>query len=121
MLIAGCGPKIPTGKLLLKGVVTLAGGTLPEGHRSRLLFQARNSKSSGTARVERDGSFSVLLDPGDYDVVAVVRDGEDRNDPAKGPVLAPSLIAKKYDSLDTSGRSVGVKPGVAPVTFDVSR
>lgn len=120
-LAGGCGPGVPAGKVVVTGRVTLDGGPLPEGHRSHLLLQARDSKSSGTARVEKDGRFRAVLDPGEYDVVAMVRDGEDRTDPVKGPVLAQSLIAKKYDSLTTSGLAVTVKPGVGPVVFDLSR
>lgn len=121
MLTSGCGPRIPPGKVVLVGVVTLDGGPLPEGHRSHLLLQARDSRSSATARVDRDGRFKVVIDPGEYDVVADVRDGEDRTDPARGPIAAQSLIAKKYESLMTSGLAVTVKPGVGPVTFDLSR
>lgn len=117
----GCGPRVPAGKVLMTGRVTIDGSSLPAGHRSFLLLQQREGRATGTAVIAPDGSFQVLLDPGAYGVVIDAKDGLDTVDSEGRVRVAKSVINARYDSLNTSGLSLAAVEGAEPVEIDLKR
>lgn len=120
VLLIGCGPRAPVGKVLLTGVVVLDGKPLDGGVVN---FVAKEGTASGSAGVSKAGLFKVFLVPGEY-AVAVRDNGGGLRPPEKPgapPVLIPSAIPERYRSADTSGLSVTAVAGARPVTIAVDK
>jgi hypothetical protein len=120
LLLVGCGPRVPAGKVLITGTVLLNGAPLEGGVVN---FFAKEGTANGAAGVGAEGIFRVFLVPGEY-AVAVRDNGGGLRPPEKPgapPVLIPSAIPERYRSANTSGLSVTAVAGARPVTIAVDK
>lgn len=119
VMAAGCGKPVPPGMVRVTGSVMLDGKPL-RSETGGLNFAAATGTSTGGARIHPDGTFTVNLMPGDYQVTVRVTDGYDRLGEAGKPShKAKSLIPARYDDPATSGLTVTAKAGGAPVTLSL--
>ena len=117
LLLVGCGPGTPAGKVKLTGNVTCDGKPLNGGY---INFAAKQGTANGSAGIAADGAFSVFLVPGDYDVAVNDNSGMRPPDAASGrPTYIPSGIHKRFTSANTSGLSVTAVADSKPVTIAV--
>ena len=117
LLLVGCGPGTPAGKVKLTGSVTCDGKPLNGGY---INFAAKQGTANGSAGIAADGAFSVFLVPGDYDVAVNDNSGMRPPDAASGrPTYIPSGIHKRFTSANTSGLSVTAVADSKPVTIAV--
>lgn len=118
VLLVGCGPRAPAGKVLLTGKVLLGGERLEGGIVN---FVAKEGAANGSAGVSAAGLFRVFLVPGEY-AVAVRDNGGGLRPPEKAggpPALIPSAIPERYRSANTSGISVTAAAGAPPATIAI--
>jgi len=117
LLLVGCGPGTPAGKVKLIGNVTCDGKPLNGGY---INFAAKQGTANGSAGISADGAFTVFLVPGDYDVAVNDNSGMRPPDTASGrPTFIPSGIHKRFTSANTSGLSVNAAADSKPVTIAV--
>ena len=117
LLLVGCGPGTPAGKVKLIGNVTCDGKPLNGGY---INFAAKQGTANGSAGIAAAGAFSVFLVPGDYDVAVNDNSGMRPPDAASGrPTYIPSGIHKRFTSANTSGLSVTAVADSMPVTIAV--
>ena len=117
LLLVGCGPGTPAGKVKLTGNVTCDGKPLNGGY---INFAAKQGTAKGSAGIAAAGAFSVFLVPGDYDVAVNDNSGMRPPDAASGrPTYIPSGIHKRFTSANTSGLSVTAVADSKPVTIAV--
>ena len=117
LLLVGCGPGTPAGKVKLIGNVTCDGKPLNGGY---INFAAKQGTANGSAGISADGAFTVFLVPGDYDVAVNDNSGMRPPDAASGrPTYIPSGIHKRFTSANTSGLSVTAVADSEPVTIAV--
>jgi len=117
LLLMGCGPGTPAGKVKLIGNVTCDGKPLNGGY---INFAAKQGTANGSAGIAADGAFSVFLVPGDYDAAVNDNSGMRPPDAASGrPTYIPSGIHERFRSANTSGISVTAVADSKPVTIAV--
>ena len=110
LVLTGCGNGLPVGKVKATGKVLLDGQ--PITHSGDGLFIVnlanKNNSNTSTARFDKtDGSFEIIIEPGDYIASVTATDGFDQDDEIRGRVIpAKSFVPKKYHSLDTSDATV---------------
>jgi hypothetical protein len=126
ILLAGCGPGEPAGKVKLSGTVTFDGKPLVAGvlHGGVINFAAKQGNGSGSAAVSPEGAFTVYLEPGDYIVAVRDNGGTERASPAASGgqrELYPVVIPARYNSADTSGISVTAAADSKPVTIAIEK
>jgi len=107
----GCGPRVPAGFVVVTGAVTYQGGPLTTG---TILF-SDDSANAGSAPIDRDGRFRVILRPGRVKVAVRAKEGVDRLDDKGNYVPAKSLISEPLGDTKTSGLSIDVAAGMKPV------
>lgn len=106
------------GYVKLTGVVQYDGKPMQRGS---VLFAPSLPGDTGSALIGADGSFSVMLAPGDYSVAVRCYD-DDATISESGEYMPPtSLIPERYTDANESGLTVSAKAGVGPVTFLLSR
>jgi hypothetical protein len=117
--VAGCsGRRTKPGYIKLTGIVQYEGKPLQRGS---VLFAPSLPGDTGSALIGVDGSFSVMLAPGDYSVAVRCYD-DDATISESGEYTPPtSLIPERYTDANDSGLTVSVKAGVRPVSFSLSR
>ena len=109
-VLTGCGNGLPAGKVKATGKVLL--DDQPITHSGDGLFIVnlanKNNSNTSTARFDKtDGSFEIVIEPGEYIASVTATDGFDQDDEKRGRVIpAKSLVPKKYNSLDTSDATV---------------
>ena len=117
--LSGCGEKLPPGKTRIFGTVTVDGQPLTftgEGIFAISLVAREGTEVAGNRLEKSDGSFGLVLSPGDYIAVVTATDGfgSDGYDPKTqkvGKVIPPkSLIPDRYNSADSSDAVVTVPP-----------
>lgn len=117
--LSGCGEKLPPGKTRIFGTVTVDGQPLTfagEGIFAISLVAREGTEVAGNRLEKSDGSFELVLSPGDYIAVVTATDGfgSDGYDPKTqkvGKVIPPkSLIPDRYNSADSSDAVVTVPP-----------
>lgn len=118
-IVVGCsaGPKGPAGAVKVSGKVTCGGDPLPTG---TLIFQGGGG-ASVTARIEKGGTFTTMLMPGEHTVVVNAKDGVDTMDEKGNPVPAKSLVPEKYASSKTSGLTVTVTSKGDPLSIALEK
>ncbi|MFM8893366.1 MAG: hypothetical protein ACKOTB_17430 [Planctomycetia bacterium] len=118
-IVAGCsaGPKGPAGAVKVSGKVTCGGDPLPTG---TVIFQGGGG-TSVTARIEKGGTFTTMLMPGEHSVVVNAKDGVDTMDETGKPVPAKSLVPEKHSSGSTSGLTVTVTAKGDPLTISLEK
>ena len=110
LVLTGCGNGLPAGKVKATGKVLLDGQ--PITHSGDGLFIVnlanKNNSNTSTARFDKtDGSFEIIIEPGEYIASVTATDGFDQDDEIRGRVIpAKSFVPKKYHSLDTSDATV---------------
>lgn len=117
--LAGCsGRRTKPGYVKVRGVVHYDGKPLQRGS---VLFAPAVLGDSGASFIGSDGSFSVMLAPGDYSVA--VRSYDDDATIAEGGEYTPptSLIPDRYTDATESGLTIAVNDGMGPVSFSLSR
>ena len=116
---SGCGKQLPAGKTKIYGTVTVDGQPLSfagEGIFSITFVAREGSEVAGNALDRTDGSFELVLSPGDYTAVVTATDGFGE-EPRPGKIIPPkSLIPIRYGSQDTSDAVVTVPPTGGQVT-----
>jgi hypothetical protein len=102
--------------------VYLDGGALPGAYLT--FARVEGGSGRGDAMSEGDGSFRVStysafdgLPEGKYAVTVVQRRPFRRQDGSDGPNLLP----EKYAAAKTSGLTIEVKEGMAPVRLELKR
>jgi hypothetical protein len=116
---AGCGRPVPAGMVRIEGVVLLDGSPL-RSETGALNFAAQKGTSTGSARIQPDGSFTVDLMPGEYLVAVRVTDGYDQlGEAGKPPRRAKSLIPERYAEPGTSGLTVAAVAKATPVKLAI--
>lgn len=117
--LPGCGKQLPAGKTKIYGTVTVDGQPLSfagEGIFSINFVAREGSEVAGNALDKADGSFELVLSPGDYTAVVTATDGFGE-EPRPGKIIPPkSLIPIRYGSQDTSDAVVNVPPTGGKVT-----
>jgi hypothetical protein len=126
ILLAGCGPGVPAGKVKLTGTVTFDGKPLVAGvlNGAVINFAAKEGNASGSAAVSPEGAFTVYLEPGEYDVAVRDNGGTERGAPAASGgqrEFYPVVIPARYNSADTSGISVTAAADSKPVTIAIEK
>lgn len=126
ILLAGCGPGVPAGKVKLTGTVTFDGKPLVAGvlNGAVINFAAKEGNASGSAAVSPEGAFTVYLEPGEY-IVAVRDNGGTERASATGSdgerEFYPVVIPARYTSGNTSGISVTAAADSKPVTIAIEK
>lgn len=117
--VAGCsGRRTKPGYVTVNGIVRYEGKPLQSGS---VLFAPAVPGDTGMALIETNGSFSVMLAPGDY-TVAVRCYKEDATASERDVYTPPtSLIPERYTDAKTSGLTVSATGGMAPVSLSLSR
>jgi len=125
IVLAGCGPGVPAGKVKLTGTVTFDGKPLVAGvfNSAAVNFAAKQGNASGAAGLSSEGAFTVYLVPGEYDVAVRDNGGTMRapEKPGSPPAYYPVVIPARYNSADTSGISVTAAADSKPVTIAVEK
>ncbi|MEI8229453.1 MAG: hypothetical protein WCH77_14480 [Planctomycetota bacterium] len=126
ILLAGCGPGVPAGKVKLTGTVTFDGKPLVAGVLSGgvINFAAKQGNASGSAALSPEGAFTVYLEPGENDVAVRDNGGTERASPAGSGGerdFYPVVIPARFTSADTSGISVTAEAGSKPVTIAIEK
>jgi len=112
LILSGCGNGLPAGKVRATGKVLLDGQ--PITHTGDGLFivnlASKENSNTSTARFDKtDGTFEIIIEPGEYNASVTATDGFDQDDERRGRVIpAKSLVPEKYKSLDTSDAVVVV-------------
>ncbi|MGA1618165.1 MAG: hypothetical protein ACO37F_06585 [Pirellulales bacterium] len=112
LILSGCGNGLPAGKVRAMGKVLLDGQ--PITHTGDGLFivnlASKENSNTSTARFDKtDGTFEIIIEPGEYIASVTATDGFDQDDERRGRVIpAKSLVPEKYKSLDTSDAAVVV-------------
>jgi len=109
----GCSPRLPAGFVVVTGAVTYQGAALTTG---TILF-SDDSANAGSAPIDRDGRFRVILRPGRVKVAVRAKEGVDRLDDKGNYVPAKSLIPEPFGDTKTSGLSIDVVAGMKPVNI----
>ena len=110
LILSGCGNGLPAGKVKAMGQVLLDGQ--PITHDGDGIFivnlASKENSNTSTARFDKaDGTFEIIIEPGEYIASVTATDGFDQDDEKRGRVIpAKSLVPKKYNSLDTSDAAV---------------
>jgi hypothetical protein len=125
IVLAGCGPGVPAGKVKLTGTVTFDGKPLVAGvfNSAAINFAAKQGNASGAAALSQEGAFTVYLVPGEYDVAVRDNGGGMRppEKPGSPPTYYPGVIATRYTSANTSGISVTAAADSKPVTIAIEK
>ena len=125
IVLAGCGPGVPAGKVKLTGTVTFDGKPLVAGvfNSAAVNFAAKQGNASGAAGLSSEGAFTVYLVPGEYDVAVRDNGGTMRapEKPGSPPAYYPVVIPARYNSADTSGISVTAAADSKPVTIAIEK
>jgi hypothetical protein len=111
--LTGCGTSLPDGMVKINGTVTLDGSPLVcEGDGESYVNFMSDTNGGGSGSFDRtNGTFEMLLEPGDYTVVVRATDGFMQEDEKRGRIIpAKSLIPEKYTTGKTSDASVSVLP-----------
>lgn len=103
----GCGRSVPSGMVRVRGHVTHKNVPLPEGV---INLEGLSERGSATGRIAPDGSFEVVLPPGEYSVAVTSKEGTVTFDEAFRPIQPKSRIPERYESVKTSGLQVNVTP-----------
>lgn len=109
--LTGCGTSLPDGMVKIKGTVTLDGSPLVcEGDGESYINFMSDTNGGGSGSFDRtNGTFEMLLQPGDYTVVVRATDGFMQEDEKRGRIIpAKSLIPEKYNSAGNSDVTVTV-------------
>lgn len=113
VLVAGCGPRLPAGKVRFVGTVTRGGSPVTVGGVN---FMAVEGTETGTGRIQPDGSFEATLSPGSFKVAVTASKGV--VDAKTGRVDGLEwLVPQKYADARTSGLSIEVSQGMSPVSL----
>jgi hypothetical protein len=118
VLVGGCGPKAPA-TLPVSGVVTLDGQPV---EKAAVMFQPTEGRGA-LGQTDAQGRFLLSTVPGNQRVTVTrveyqgLSSGDDKltPDPGAGGIQQKWIVPKRYSLPDTSGLSVDVKPGMAPV------
>lgn len=125
IVLAGCGPGVPAGKVKLTGTVTFDGKPLVAGvfNSAAVNFAAKQGNASGAAGISPEGAFTVYLVPGEYDVAVRDNGGTMRapDKPGSPPAYYPVVIPVRYTSADTSGIYVTAAADSKPVTIAIEK
>ena len=111
LLTLGCG-KPSDGRVKALGTVLLDGQPLTHDGEGLFIINLANESNTitSTAKFSKtDGTFEIVIQPGDYVAVVTATDGFDQDDERRGRVIpAKSLVPEKYRSLKTSDANVTV-------------
>jgi hypothetical protein len=123
ILGTGCGKKLPPGKVQVQGVVML--DDKPLTHSGKGLFAVnlsttKNATGSAARFDPTDGSFAMVVEPGEYVATVTATDGFDSDEGGK-IIYAKSLVPKKYTSLQTSDVAVTVPATGGRITIPLKR
>jgi hypothetical protein len=124
ILLAGCGPEVPAGKVKLTGTVSFDGKPLVAGvlNGAAINFAAKEGNASGSAAISPEGAFTVYLEPGEYDVAVRDNGGTERGTPSgsgRQREFYPEVIPARYTMANTSGISITAAADSMPVTIAV--
>ena len=115
VLVAGCGPRVPAGKVRFVGTVTRGGSPVTVGGVN---FMAVEGTETGTGKIQPDGSFEAILSPGSFKVAITAYKGV--ADAKTGRVAGLEwLVPQKYADVRTSGLAIDVSQGMSPVSLVV--
>ena len=109
--LTGCGTPLPDGMVKINGTVTLDGSPLIcEGDGESYINFMSDTNGGGSGSFDRtNGTFEMIVQPGDYTVVVRATDGFMQEDEKRGLVIpAKSLIPEKYNSAGNSDVNVTV-------------
>ena len=110
LVLTGCGNGLPAGKVKATGKVLLDGQPITHSGDGVFIVNLanKNNSNTSTARFDKtDGSFEIIIEPGEYIASVTATDGFDQDDEIRGRVIpAKSFVPKKYHSLDTSDATV---------------
>ena len=125
IMLAGCGPGVPAGKVKLTGTVTFDGKPLVAGvfNSASINFAAKQGNASGAAGLSPEGAFTVYLVPGEYDVAVRDNGGGMRppEKPGSPPAYHPGVIPARYTSANTSGISITAADDSKPVSVAIEK
>lgn len=113
LLVAGCGPRVPAGKVRFAGTVTRNNGPVTAGGVN---FLAVEGTETGTGKIGPDGSFVAILSPGTFKVAvnASKAQVDEKTGRANG---LEWLVPQKYADVRTSGLSITVGQGMPSVSL----
>jgi len=125
VMLAGCGPGHPAGKVKVVGTVTFDGKPLAAEVLEGVVinFAGKEGKASGATALSPNGAFTVYLVPGEYDVAIRDLGGtmQAPEQPGLRPTYRPKVIASRYTSADTSGISITAAADSNPVTIAIEK
>ena len=114
-LLSGCGKSLPDGMVKAKGQILLDGEPLTHSGEGLFILNLATEENSNTSTAlfdQTNGTFEIVIQPGEYIAVVTATDGFDQDDEKRGRVIpAKSLVPKKYSSLRTSDAAVVVPAG----------
>ncbi len=124
-VFAGCGGSgLPDGKVRVSGKILLDGVPLTHAGEGNFLINLANESLTETSACRfdpADGTFSLVIAPGDYTATVQATDGFEEDDERRGRVIpAKSLVPKKYDSLKTSDAKVTVVGNGGVITVELT-
>lgn len=113
LFTSGCGKQLPAGKTKIFGTVTVDGRPLAfagEGLFAISFVAQEGTEVAGNRLDKSNGSFELVLSPGDYTAVVTATDGFGE-EPKPGISIPPkNLVPIRYSSQDTSDVVVTVPP-----------
>lgn len=122
LLLSGCG-KPSDGRVTVKGTIMLDGQPLTHSGEGQSIINLATKENSNTttARFNKaDGTFEIVIQPGEYIASVTATDGFDEDDEKRGRTIpAKSLVPKKYNSLDTSDATVVIPASGGEVTVQL--
>ena len=122
LLVSGCGQR-SDGRVKARGVILLDG--LPLTHDGEGLsiinLASKKNGNTATARFDKsDGTFEIIIEPGEYIACITATDGFDQDDEKRGRTIpAKSLVPAKYSQLDTSDAAVVVPAGGGEISVQL--
>lgn len=124
LLLTGCGPSLPDGMVKIDGVVVLDGSPLIcSGEGESYVNFLSDTNGGGAGSFDRsNGTFEMIIQPGDYSVVVRATDGFDEEDMnRRGRIIpAKSLIPEKYTNSELSDVTVHVPPAGGSVVVSLA-
>ncbi|MCS7237827.1 MAG: carboxypeptidase-like regulatory domain-containing protein [Thermoguttaceae bacterium] len=122
-VVLGCGGGSGRSTVTVTGQVLLDGSPVPG---ATVMFTGPQGASPVTATTDSSGNFRIEAVPGPNGVAVSKVEagggaGEAELAPAEGTEAAPrkSLLPEKYGNPKTSGITIEVKPGMAPVKIEL--
>jgi hypothetical protein len=121
----GCGRNLPEGKVRVSGTVLLNGEPLTHDKEGMFTinFASKQNSHTSAARFDRaNGTFELIIEPGEYIASVTATDGYDEDDEKRGRIIpAKSLIPEKYNLLNTSDATVTVGPSGGRITVELTK